>query len=70
MADRFAHSNQVMRPRDMSDRKVKLQAPVHFLEQKLHGPVYQKPSPQSRAFGASRMRECRLTNGTLAFCIT
>ena len=37
MADRFAHSNQVMRPRDVSDRKVKLQDPH---------PVHQKPLPQ------------------------
>ena len=37
MADRFAHSNQVMWPRDMSDRKVKLQDPH---------PVHQKPLPR------------------------
>ena len=35
-----------MRPRDMSDRKVKLQDPVHFLGQKLHDPVYQKLLPR------------------------
>jgi len=56
----------MMRRHDMSDRKAKPQDPVHFLGQKLHGPVRQKLLPRDDlrvkqlTILVSRSLDCRL----------